>query len=167
MIQKKICMFGASGVGKTSLVQRFVQSIYSGKYHVTIGVKIDKKEISLANQDVNLMLWDFQGEDNQHKVRSSFLRGASGYLLVIDYTRHETFVTAFSIQKMIETELGKVPFLILLNKSDLVDDFSISDDEIDEMKAKYGWEVLKTSALTGERVEEAFTELTRQMLRHA
>jgi small GTP-binding protein len=167
MIQKKICMFGASGVGKTSLVQRFVQSIYSGKYHVTIGVKIDKKEISVANQDVNLMLWDFQGEDNQHKVRSSFLRGASGYLLVIDYTRHETFVTAFSIQKMIETELGKVPFLILLNKSDLVDDFSISDDEIDEMKAKYGWEVLKTSALTGERVEEAFTELTRQMLRHA
>ncbi len=167
MIQKKICMFGASGVGKTSLVQRFVQSIYSGKYHVTIGVKIDKKEFSVANQDVNLMLWDFQGEDNQHKVRSSFLRGASGYLLVIDYTRHETFVTAFSIQKMIETELGKVPFLILLNKSDLVDDFSISDDEIDEMKAKYGWEVLKTSALTGERVEEAFTELTRQMLRHA
>jgi small GTP-binding protein len=167
MIQKKICMFGASGVGKTSLVQRFVQSIYSGKYHVTIGVKIDKKEISVEDQDVNLMLWDFQGEDNRHKVRSSFLRGASGYLLVIDYTRHETFVTAFSIQKMIEIELGKVPFLILLNKSDLVDDFSISDEEINEMSAKYGWDILKTSALTGERVEQAFTELTRKMIHHA
>lgn len=164
MIQKKICMFGAAGVGKTSLVQRYVQSIYSGKYHVTIGVKIDKKAVFVAGQDVNLMLWDFQGEDNEHKIRSSFLRGASGYLLVIDYTRHETFVTAFSIQKMIENELGKVPFLILLNKSDLVDDFSISNEEISEMKSIYGWEVIKTSALTGEMVEESFTGLTKKML---
>jgi small GTP-binding protein len=164
MIQKKICMFGASGVGKTSLVQRYVQSIYSGKYHVTIGVKIDKKAVSVADQDVNLMLWDFQGEDDEHKIRSSFLRGASGYLLVIDYTRHETFVTAFSIQKMIENELGKVPFLILLNKSDLVEGFEISDEEINEMKMQQGWEIMKTSALSGENVEAAFTELTRKML---
>jgi small GTP-binding protein len=164
MIQKKICMFGASGVGKTSLVQRFVQSIYSGKYHVTIGVKIDKKNINVANQDVNLMLWDFQGEDNEHKIRPSFLRGASGYLLVVDYTRHETFVTAYSVQKMIEIELGKVPFLILLNKSDLIDQFSVSDEEIEEMKKNHGWEILKTSALTGEMVESAFTKLTEKML---
>jgi small GTP-binding protein len=165
MIQKKICMFGASGVGKTSLVQRYVQSIYSGKYHVTIGVKIDKKVISVDGQDVNLLMWDFQGEDEHHKVRSSFLRGASGYLLVIDYARHETFVTAFSIQKMIENELGEVPFLILLNKSDLVEELSISDEEIAEMESKYGWEVLKTSALTGEMVEESFIKLTQKLLK--
>jgi small GTP-binding protein len=164
MIQKKICMFGGSGVGKTSLVQRYVQSIYSGKYHVTIGVKIDKKTTSVDGQDVNLMLWDFQGEDNDHKIRSSFLRGASGYLLVIDYTRHDTFVTAFSIQKMIENELGKVPFLVLINKTDLVDNFAISDEEIDEMSSVHNWEVIKTSALTGEMVEDAFTRLTKQML---
>jgi small GTP-binding protein len=164
MIQKKICMFGASGVGKTSLVQRYVQSIYSGKYHVTIGVKIDKKATSVNGQDVNLLLWDFQGEDDEHKIRSSFLRGASGYLLVIDYTRHETFVTAFSIQKMIENELGKIPFIILINKTDLVDKFEISDEEINEIQNRYGWEVLKTSALTGESVEDAFTLLTGKML---
>ncbi len=164
MIQKKICMFGAAGVGKTSLVQRYVQSIYSGKYHVTIGVKIDKKATSVNGQDVNLLLWDFQGEDNEHKIRTSFLRGASGYLLVIDYTRHETFVTAFSIQKMIENELGKIPFIILLNKSDLVDNFEISDEEISEIQNQYGWQVMKTSALTGEMVEEAFTSLTEKML---
>ena len=157
-------MFGASGVGKTSLVQRYVQSIYSGKYHVTIGVKIDKKAVTVADQDVNLMLWDFQGEDNEHKIRSSFLRGASGYLLVIDYTRHETFVTAFSIQKMIENELGKVPFLILLNKSDLVDNYDVSDDEIAEMQTSFGWEIMKTSALTGELVEDAFVNLTKKMI---
>lgn len=157
-------MLGAAGVGKTSLVQRYVQSIYSGKYHVTIGVKIDKKVISVDSQDVTLLLWDFQGEDDEHKIRSSFLRGASGYLLVIDYTRHETFVTAFSIQKMIETEIGEVPFLILFNKGDLVDNYEISNEEINEMKSKYGWEVMKTSALTGEMVEESFTALSRKML---
>jgi small GTP-binding protein len=164
MIQKKICMLGASGVGKTSLVQRFVKSIYSGKYHTTIGVKIDKKEITLANQNINLLLWDLQGEDEEHKIRPSFLRGASGFLLVVDLTRHETFVTAFSIQQMIEKEVGPLPFLVLFNKNDLTEEISISEDEIRQVTSQYAWEHLRTSAKTGEMVEKAFERLTEKML---
>lgn len=164
MIQKKICMLGASGVGKTSLVQRFVKSIYSEKYHTTIGVKIDKKELTLANQNVNLLLWDLQGEDDEHKIRPSFLRGASGFLLVVDLTRHETFVTAFSIQQMVEKEVGALPFLVLFNKNDLTAEISISEDEIREVTSRYAWEHLRTSAKTGESVEKAFQRLTEKML---
>ena len=76
-LQKKICMLGASGVGKTSLVRRFVQSIYSEKYHTTIGVKIDKKTVKAGDTEVNLLLWDLQGEDDTFKIRPAFLRGAS------------------------------------------------------------------------------------------
>lgn len=164
MIQKKICMLGASGVGKTSLVQRFVKSIYSGKYHTTIGVKIDKKEITFGNQNVNLLLWDLQGEDEEHKIRSSFLRGASGFLLVVDLTRHETFVTAFGIQQMVEKELGSLPFLVLFNKNDLTENFAVTEEEIRQVTSRYAWEHLRTSAKTGDMVEKAFERLTEKML---
>lgn len=163
-MQKKICMLGASGVGKTSLVQRFVSSIYSEKYHMTIGVKIDKKMLTVNGQDVTLLLWDLQGEDDEFKVRSSFLRGASGYFMVVDLTRHDTLVTAFSIQKMVEREVGKLPFFVLFNKNDLTDQIEITDAELSNM-SEYDWEIIKTSAKTGENVNDAFRKLTEEMLK--
>jgi small GTP-binding protein len=164
MLQKKICMVGASGVGKTSLVQRFVKSIYSEKYHMTIGVKIDKKAVSIDGLEVNLLLWDMQGEDHEHKIRPSFLRGTSGFLLVADLTRHETLVTAFSIQKMVEHEIGDLPFLVLFNKNDLTENFEIAESEIADLTDRYGWEILRTSAKSGELVEHSFHRLTEKML---
>ena len=162
-LQKKICMLGATGVGKTSLVRRFVQSIYSEKYHTTIGVKIDKKTLAVGADEVTLLLWDLQGEDENFKIRPSFLRGASGYLLVIDLTRHETLVTAFSIQRMVEREVGKLPFFVLFNKNDRTEDFEISEDEIADL-AQYDWKILRSSAKKGENVEEAFQMLAKKML---
>ena len=78
MIQKKICMLGSFAVGKTSLVARFVRSIYSEKYHTTVGVKIDKKQVQFDGKSMNLILWDLYGEDEFQKVHMSYLRGASG-----------------------------------------------------------------------------------------
>lgn len=163
MIQKKICMLGATGVGKTSLVRRFVQSIYSEKYHTTIGVKIDKKEINVEGREVGLLLWDLQGEDGEFKIRPSFLRGASGFLLVLDLTRHETLVTAFSIQKMVKREVGDLPFVALFNKNDLTEAVEITDSEL-QIVTQENWKMLRTSAKTGENVEEAFFQLAKDML---
>ena len=99
MIQKKICMLGATGVGKTSLVSRFVSSIFSDKYLTTVGVKIDKKTVTVEARTVTLVLWDIYGEDAFQSVRASYLRGAAGYLLVADGTRQLTLDTARSLQK--------------------------------------------------------------------
>lgn len=162
-LQKKICMLGASGVGKTSLIRQFVQSIYSEKYHTTIGVKIDKKNLIVEGEELTLLLWDLQGEDENFKIRPSFLRGASGFLLVVDLTRHETLVTAFSIQQMLEREVGNLPFLVLFNKSDLTENIEISDEEVADLQ-KYDWQILQTSAKSGECVEEAFQTLAKTML---
>ena len=163
MLQKKICMLGAVGVGKTSLVRQFVQSIFSEKYHSTIGVKIDKKIVCVDDEEVMLMLWDIQGEDEVYKIRPSFLRGASGCLLVVDLTRHETFVTAFSILKMVEREVGDLPSLMLLNKNDLTDEVEIEDDEIKTID-KHPSTVIRTSAKTGENVENSFRRLVKELI---
>jgi small GTP-binding protein len=86
MTQKKICMLGSFSVGKTSLVARYVSSVFSDKYLTTVGVKIDKKTVAVDGADVTLLLWDIYGEDDFQKLRMSYLRGASGYLLVVDGT---------------------------------------------------------------------------------
>ena len=162
MIQKKICMLGATSVGKTSLVKQFVKSAFSEKYHETIGVKVDKKVVRLEKREITMMLWDIQGEDDEFKIRPSFLRGASGYILVVDLTRVATLESAKRIQLMIEDEIGSVPFQILFNKNDLIDDFEIDHSWMMDFA---GEKILRTSAKTGENVEEAFEGLAEKMLR--
>lgn len=162
MIQKKICMLGGFAVGKTSLVRQFVETIYSDKYHTTVGVKIDKKLVNAGGQEVNLLLWDIQGEDGVQKLRPSYLRGAAGYLLVIDGTRRATLDTACAIQQSAQDLLGLVPFIAVINKIDLVDEWDLDEQAVDGL-VQAGWAVFRTSAKTGQQVEDAFKSLAEKM----
>ncbi len=164
MIKKKVCMLGSFAVGKTSLVQRFVNSIFSEKYHTTIGVKIDQKLIKIDDNDVNLLLWDIHGEDEFQKVKPAYIMGSSGYFIVMDGTRRNSIETGLALREMVEKTIGNVPFILLINKADLIDNWEITTGDIEELK-KRGLEVILTSAKTGDAVEEAFISLTRQMLK--
>jgi small GTP-binding protein len=162
MIQKKICMVGAFAVGKTSLVARFVESIFSEKYHTTVGVKISKKALQVGDQEWHLILWDLAGEDEFLQIRTSYLRGSAGYLLVVDGTRRATLDTAMSIQQRIVDTVGNIPFVVLFNKSDLTNEWEIANDAFEELSHK-DWSWLKASAKTGEGVDEAFLTLITKM----
>jgi len=163
MIQKKICMLGSFAVGKTSLVARYVHSTFSDKYLTTIGVKIDRKEVTVDEQQVNLMLWDIHGEDEFQKVRASYLRGTAGYFLVIDGTRGETLDTALQLHDLAISAVGDRPFIVLLNKCDIEDQWTLDQARIDELKGK-GWSIMKTSAKESSNVEEAFHTLASKIL---
>jgi small GTP-binding protein len=162
MLQKKVCMLGAFGVGKTSLVRRYVQSIFSDNYLTTVGVKIEKKTLEIDGESLILLLWDIAGEDEVAPIRTSYLRGAAGYFLVADGTRAETLDTARSIQSRVEAEVGAVPFLLLLNKADLQESWDVSDDALATLESA-GWGIVRTSAKTGRGVEEAFQELATRL----
>ncbi len=162
-MQKKICLLGGFAVGKTSLVSRFVHSIFSDKYLTTVGVKIEKKSVEVDDRQLDLVIWDIYGEDDFQKVRLSYLRGASGYLLVVDGTRRATLDTALALQAVAEQAIGKVPFIMVVNKADLADNWQIDDRLLDEY-ARRGWSVVKTSAKTGDEVENAFARLAQAML---
>jgi len=161
MLQKKICLLGAFGVGKTSLTRRFVDSIFSDAYLTTVGVKIDKKPVAVGEAIVNLLIWDIAGEDDVSAVRTSYLRGAAGYLLVVDVTRAQTLDVARSIRARVGSEIGDIPFLCLLNKTD-VEEWDIAAAHIDALQAE-GWTVQHTSAKTGAGVESAFADLARRI----
>ncbi len=127
MLKKKICMLGSYGVGKTSLVARFVNSLFTDKYQTTIGVKIDKKVLQVDGREVTLMLWDMAGEETTAPVRLNQVRDASGYILVVDGCRRKTLDVALDIQQRVEGEIGPRPFVVLANKADKRPDWEISD----------------------------------------
>lgn len=163
MIQKKICLLGSFAVGKTSLIRRFVESIYSEAYHTTVGVKIDKRVVRHNDSDVTLVLWDLYGEDEFQKMRWSYLRGAAGYLLVADGTRRNTLDKAFQLEQRIREEIGEIPFILVINKTDLVQDWEL-DPAMESQLTARSWTILRSSAKTGENVDAAFLQLTRKML---
>ena len=163
MIQKKVCLLGAYGVGKTSLVSRYVHSLFSEKYMTTIGVKIDKKSVDTEKDRVELVIWDIYGQDDFQKVRMSYLRGAAGYLLVLDGTRGGTLDVALGLQESAEKTVGQVPFIVAVNKADLSGQWEISDRDLMQLTNR-GWRVVKTSAKTGGAVEEAFATLAHAMV---
>ena len=163
MIQKKVCMVGTFAVGKTSLVRQFVESLYSDKYHTTVGVKVDKKIVTVGKEQVTLVIWDIEGAETGYDLRQSYLRGAAGYLLVADGTRPDTVANAVALQARAEATVGSMPFLLLLNKVDLEQQWRVDPDELDRLRAS-NWSMTSTSAKTGQGVENAFATLAQKMM---
>jgi small GTP-binding protein len=163
MMQKKICMLGSFAVGKTSLVRRFVSNVFSDHYHTTIGVTVEKKSVTVNDHEIVLMLWDLYGEDEFQKVRDSYLRGSAGYILVMDGTRKATVDTALALQQTAARTVGTVPFVSIINKSDVRSEWEIDERTIEQLR-EGGWPVLFGSAKLGQGVEELFALLATQMV---
>ena len=163
MIQKKICMVGVFATGKTSLVQQYVFSMFSERYHSTVGVKIDRKRVDVDGATVNMVLWDLAGRDDVEDIQPSYLRGASGVLYVVDGTRRETFEQVFELRDLCVDTIGEVPSIVAVNKSDLTDEWQLEDADYDRLSTA-GMDHFVTSAKFGDGVETAFLGLARAML---
>lgn len=163
VLDKKICMMGAPGVGKTSLVRQFVESTFSDKYLSTIGVKIDKKTVAIGSTVINMMLWDLQGEERYQWIRMQYLKGAAGYVLVADGTRPETLEIAIGLQENAASRASDLPFVLCMNKADRMGDWAISATQREWLQEK-GWTIFQTSAKNGDMVEAAFTTLATRVL---
>lgn len=205
----KIVMLGDGAVGKTSLVRRFVEKMFDDQYITTIGTNVKKKK--LDELDVKLMIWDLYGQKLNTKLQSSNIIGADGALIVYDLTRMQTFKSLDDwIQELFKVT-GEIPFVVMGNKYDLLEEFLQSDEEdtlsdegfqrfmkrrhkdvIEYYKQVYNekpdfeavpleeltrwgeekndsldtnFSYYKTSAKTGENVEEAFRELAKTILK--
>lgn len=156
-------MLGEFGVGKTSLVRRFVHSIFSDRYMTTVGVKIDTKEISLEDgKEVKLILWDIAGSDDIEELEKRYIKGTAGYLLVADGTRPDTLDVALRIDEQVQKLTNNAPRILLINKDDLEDEWQISADRLMQLR-KAGFEVYTTSALSGSEVENSFQKLAGKL----
>ena len=167
VLKAKVCLVGEMAVGKSSLIRRFVQHAYDGKYVSTLGVSITRKALDVPDARggptvaFELMLWDVMGRRGVH---DSYLHAASGVLAVCDLTRPETLEALPGWIEDSRREAGTAPAVIAANKADLTADVRLSAADVTRIAEPMGAEWLPTSAKTGENVEEIFRRLATQIV---
>lgn len=160
----KLCMLGDFGVGKTSLVARFVRSTFSDKYLTTVGVKVDSKEVALPEHEpLKLVVWDIAGRGTLDAQGANYLRGASALLMVADGTREATLASALALLEQARSGLPQVAAALVVNKLDLVDRWEVAPSTLADLRRELP--VFETSALSGDGVEAAFAELAARLAR--
>ncbi len=162
-ISKKVCLLGEFAVGKTSLVRRFVYDRFDDQYISTIGVKVSRKTVVLAQEDevleLTMMLWDLAGSNEFSRVRASYLRGAAGAVLVCDLTRPETLDRVQSCAAELLRISPRAQTVLAANTCDLAEQRRISEAEIERTASVLGAAHYRTSAKTGQEIEALFRHL--------
>lgn len=160
-LTRKICMLGDFGVGKTSLVARFIHQTFTERYITTIGVKVDTKVIELPERNCKLVLWDIAGRNALDLTRISYLQGAAGVLLVADGTREPSLRSAFHLFMQARGELSELKAVLLVNKFDLLEQWEVTPQAL--VEARRVMPVFESSARTGQGVEAGFLALAEQL----
>jgi small GTP-binding protein len=176
VISKKICFIGDYGVGKTSLIRRFVDRQFSDHYLSTIGVKISRKVIEFSWSDrferqlLQLIIWDLEGQTKFHTITKTYLQGATGAIVVADLNRQDTIAR---IEEHIKTAMTVNPqgikIIVVLNKCDM-----LASEEVEQLlklsktqNLSEAIAIYRTSAKTGENVDEIFQKLAHSMMQGA
>ncbi len=167
----KICLVGEEGVGKTSLIRRFVMSQFDEKYIRTVGTMVSKKIVKVGPFDgtqytLHLLVWDIMGRrDFMSLYKEAYFSRARGILAVCDVTRPETLDALQDWIEGIYSTVGKAPVIVLANKKDMAEYARMEEDDILALCEMHKAPYLMTSAKTGENVEVAFTKLAEMTVR--
>jgi len=172
-MKTKLALCGDTGVGKTSLIRRFVVDEYQDTYLHTLGTKVSKIELSVpygADTEVrmDMSIFDIMGDRGfKDLIRETFFHGAQGIMAVSDLTQKESLD---ALKDWIPSALeiaGDVPLYLVMNKKDLEDKRAITDDEVRHFAESFAAPYLYTSARTGEFVEDAFNSIAIEIVDRA
>jgi small GTP-binding protein len=163
----KVLLCGPAGVGKTSLIMRFIKSKFQTDYKLTVGVDILTKDVELSNDNIcTLSIWDIGGQERFSFIRSTFYKGAAGALLVFDLSRAATWDEIKNWRAEVKQFAGDIPFVLIGNKLDLLADVGevIDRDEARAYAESQGSEYIETSAKDNLNVDQAFIALTKKIV---
>ena len=161
----KILTAGEGGVGKTTLLHRFVEGKFSAETKMTIGVEFFLKESIIDEQQCTLQLWDFGGQERFRFLLESYVLGAKGALLMFDLTRPITLDNQEAWINIVRKGDPDLPVLFVGTKTDLVDEIMVDDDYAKEFQETFNlFDFIKISSKSGDNVHAAFEQLTRKIL---
>ena len=161
----KILTAGEGGVGKTTLLHRYVEGKFSADTRMTIGVEFFLKETEIDGKQCTLQLWDFGGQERFRFLLESYVLGAKGALLMFDLTRMSSLQNLEQWLNIVRKGDPSLPVLFLGTKLDLIDDIQVDDDYAKSFLKEYNLiDFLKISSKTGENVSNAFNKLTNIIL---
>jgi len=167
----KICMAGEAGVGKTSLIRRFVQDAFDDRYVATLGTKVTKKSVAVRHPSgagdvpVDVIIWDIMGTPTLRELlKEAYYHGARGILAVADVTRRSTLDALDAWAASIRSVAGNIPTYGVVNKEDLHPQAAMTSAEVESFFRARGWAWSYASARSGRGVEEIFQGLVTQVL---
>ena len=165
----KLCLIGDEGTGKTSLIRRCAYGGYDERCCKTVGANVSKKTLDVRLDDgichATLMIWDIMGPRRFVELfKEAYFKHVSGILAVFDLTRPETLTSLDDWIEGARSVAGEAPIVVSANKVDLLDQIRVTEREIVEMCSRNSCDWLRTSAKTGENVEESFLRLTINMV---
>ena len=162
----KILTAGDGGVGKTTLLHKYIEGEFLADTKMTIGVQFSIKELNIDGFDVILQLWDFGGQERFRFLLENYVIGARGALLMFDLTRTMTLENIEEWVNICRSKDPNLPIIFLSTKADLAEDHNIDEDFILYYKEKYNlFDYMKTSSYTGLNVENSFETLTRYIIK--
>ncbi len=161
----KLVFLGEGAVGKTSLVGRYVYDSFEGEYLATIGTDIHVKTIDIKDTRVKLVIWDIAGQDDFAQLRKAYYQNASGAFFVFDTTRPETLERLDEWLDALFGVTGPIPLVLVENKVDLPT--RLPKGHAEDIAKRHRFRLIRTSAKEDTNVEEAFHEITREILQRA
>ncbi len=159
----KITLFGPGGVGKTSLLLRYIKDYFSDDLKKTIGSNFLIKDVELDGKNIRLLLWDIGGQPQFHKLRTIYFKGSNAALGVFDLSSSQTLLKIPGWVSSIKKTVKKtIPMLLLGNKVDL--EREVDREEAEDLAKRLSCEYMEASAKTGENVEIAFEKIAKACL---
>lgn len=156
----KIIMIGDSGVGKSSILQVYVEpdKPLNHRYIATIGIDFRVKRININNNLVKLQIWDTAGQERFKTITQSYYRGAQAVMIVFDHTSLDSFKRIDSwieSYKKYADDDKNIPIVLLGNKIDVGEDI-ITETMINEITEKHKLRYFPVSAISGYNINNAF-----------
>ncbi|MFX1392399.1 MAG: Rab family GTPase [Promethearchaeota archaeon] len=161
----KVLTAGDGGVGKTTLLYRYVNGIFLEDTSITLGVNFFLKELNTYGLNIILQLWDFGGQDRFKSLHNLYTKGAKGAILMYDLSRLSTLNNIEYWVNLCRNDNPNLPILFVGTKSDIVDGLYDEKDMIDLITEKFNFcDYFRVSSKTGENVEKVFEVLSKNIL---
>ena len=162
----KVVTAGEGGVGKTTLLYRYIEGRFLADTRMTIGVEFFLKELNIEGNKILLQVWDFGGQEHFRPLLKNYAKGARGALILFDLTRPSSLEQIGQWVDICRQENPDTPIIFLGTKLDLKDQITIDDDFALKLRENYGFfNYLKISSKTGENVQLAFELLAKELIK--
>ena len=163
----KTIITGDGGVGKTTLLHRYIEGKFLVNTRLTIGVEFFLKELTIDDASILLQIWDFGGQERFRFLLNNYVKGAKGALLLFDLSRPSTLNNLEDWIKICRSEDPKLPILLVASKADIENIIPLDEDFINSLVIKYDFiDWTRISSKTGKNVDQTFERIAREIIKH-